>query len=281
MRESVGRLDEKVAVIIGGGRGIGRAAALLLARAGAAVVVAARRASDCEEVAASITSEGGRALAVAADAAAGASIEDLAAKTTDWAGPPDILVVTAGAIQPAGKVWEVSPDQWAGCVQVNLVGAFNTLRAFLPAMVVGAAGAGGAPPRGATVVLVSTGVTRFAVPGWSAYGAAKSGLDYLGRNLQAEIDLEELPISVYTVYPGVVDTPMQETIRGMTPEEFPDVERIRRMHEEGRLRPPEQPATLIWWLAALGAADLRGQVVDIGSPDIRGRVAADLGLPQF
>jgi benzil reductase ((S)-benzoin forming) len=131
------------------------------------------------------------------------------------------------------------------------------------------------------VVLVSTGVTRFVVPGWSAYGAAKSGLDYLGRNLQAELDLEGLPISVYTVYPGVVDTPMQETIRGMTQEEFPDVERIRRMHEEGRLRPPEQPAALIWWLTTLGAADLRGQVVDIGSPDVRSRVAADLGLPQF
>jgi 3-oxoacyl-[acyl-carrier protein] reductase len=281
MRESNGSLDGKAAVIVGGGRGIGRAAALLLARAGATVVVAARRASDCEEVARSITSGGGRALAVAADAADWASTQDLAAKATDWAGSPDVLVVTAGAIQPAGKVWEVAPDQWAGCVQVNLVGAFNTLRAFLPDMVAGAAGAGGAPPRGATVVLVSTGVTRFVVPGWSAYGAAKSGLDYLGRNLQSELDLEGLPISVYTVYPGVVDTPMQETIRGMTQEEFPDVERIRRMHEEGRLRPPEQPATLIWWLATLGAADLRGQVVDIGSPDIRGRVAADLGLPQF
>ncbi len=171
---------------------------------------------------------------MAADVADWASTQNLATETTDWAGSPDVLVVTAGAIQPAGKVWEVSPDQWAGCVQVNLVGAFNTLRAFLPDMVAGAASAGGAPPRGATVVLVSTGVTRYVVPGWSAYGAAKSGLDYLGRNLQAELDLEGLPISVYTVYPGVVDTPMQETIRGMTPEEFPDVERIRRMHEEGQ-----------------------------------------------
>jgi 3-oxoacyl-[acyl-carrier protein] reductase len=144
MREDNGSLDGRVAVIVGGGRGIGRTVALLLARAGATVIVAARRASDCEEVAASIRAEGGRALAVAADAADWESTQSLARETRDQAGLPDVLVVTAGAIQPAGKVWEVAPDQWAGCVQVNLVGAFNTLRAFLPDMVSGAARAG--PP---------------------------------------------------------------------------------------------------------------------------------------
>lgn len=272
MREGDGRLAGKVVVIVGGGRGIGRAAALLLARAGATVVVAGRRASDCKVVATSIQEEGGRAFAVAVDVADWASTQNLVAETIGLAGRLDVLVVSAGVVQPAGRVWEVPPDEWAGSVQVNLVGAFNTVRAFLPSMI--ASGGG-------TLVLVSSGATRHVTPGWSAYGAAKSGLDYLGRNLQAELDLEGIPISVYMVYPGIVDTSMQETIRGMAEADFPDVGRFRRLHEQGSLRPPEQPATLIWWLATFAAADLRGHVVDIDDPDIRSRIAADLDLPQF
>ncbi len=215
---------------------------------------------------------------MAVDVADWESTQSLARETGRHAGRPDVLVVSAGVIQPAGRVWEVSARRGAGCVQVNLVGAFIRCGHSFPH---DRRRRGAAPPRGITVVLVSTGGTRYAVPGWSAYGAAKSGLDYLGRNLQAELDLEGIPISVYTVYPGVIDTPMQETIRGMAEADFPDVERIRRHAREGRLRPPEQPATLIWWLAAFARSRPARRVVDIDSPDIRSRVASDLGLPQF
>jgi len=269
MNEDRARLDGKVAVVTGGGRGIGRATALLLARAGATVVVASRRTADCEAVAASIREAAGRGFAVATDVTDWAAVEHLAAETIRLAGRPDIVVVSAGAIEAVGNTWEVPPGRWAEVVDINLVGAFNTVRGFVPGM-----GAG-------VIVLVSSGAARSVTPGWSAYGAAKAGVDYLGRNLQAELDLRGLPILVHLVYPGIVDTAMQETVRGVSEERFPDVGRFRRWHEQGRLRQPEQPATLIWWLATGAATDLRGQVVDIDDADVRARMAADLGVAAF
>jgi NAD(P)-dependent dehydrogenase (short-subunit alcohol dehydrogenase family) len=283
MSQDAGCLEGKVAVVIGGGRGIGRATAWLLARVGATLVVAARTVSDCDLVAASIRQEGGRAFAVAADVADWPATQHLAAEVGRLAGPVDIVVISAGVIGPAGKVWEVAPDEWAANVRINLVGAFHAIRAFLPGMITGArrTSAGGSSHDAATVVLVSSAAARHVLPGASAYGAAKAGLDYLGSILQGELDLEGLPVSVYVVYPGIVDTPMQETIRGMRETEFPEVGRHRLLHEQGRLRPPEQPASLILWLAACAPPDLRGQVVALDDPGIRGRMTAELGLAPF
>jgi NAD(P)-dependent dehydrogenase (short-subunit alcohol dehydrogenase family) len=266
------RLDGKVAVVTGGGRGIGRATAMVLARAGAAVVVVARTAQQIEETAETIRQGGGQALAVSADVSGWSAVQRLAEETKRAFGPADIVVANAGVIAPVGDIWEVQPKDWARNLNVNLTGAFYTARAFLPAMV---------ERRSGILIFVSSGAATHPVPGWSAYCAAKAGLDHFVRNLAAELDQRGLPVRVYTLYPGIVDTAMQERVRGMSEDQFSQAARFRAYYTDGWLRPPEEPGTLIWWLATPMAADLHGQVVSIDDAAIRNRMAADLDVPLF
>ena len=125
----------------------------------------------------------------------------------------------------------VSPEEWASNLNINLTGAFYTVRAFLPGMIERGNG---------ILIFVSSGAATHPVPGWSAYCAAKSGLDHLVRNLAAEIDQRGLAIRVHTLYPGVADTSMQEEIRRVdsyeTIAKFDDFEnRIERMEAEADL----------------------------------------------
>jgi NAD(P)-dependent dehydrogenase (short-subunit alcohol dehydrogenase family) len=266
------RLDGKVAVVTGGGRGIGSAAAILLAHAGAAVVVAARTVQQIEETAETIRRDGGQALAVSADVSDWSAVERLAKGTSRAFGPADIVVANAGIISSVGDTWEVGSEDWARNLDINLTGAFRTVRAFLPAMV---------ERRSGILIFVSSGAATHPVPGWSAYCAAKAGLDHFVRNLAAEIDQQSLPIRVHTLYPGIVDTAMQEKIRGTSEGQFSQAARFRAYYTDGWLRPPEEPGTLIWWLATSMAADLHGQAVSIDDAAIRNRLAADLGTPLF
>lgn len=265
-------LSGRVAVVTGAGSGVGRALTCLLAGAGATVVAAGRREAACADTASLAGSDGGRVYPFVADVADAATLQQLLVFCEEVAGGPDIVVGSAGVLPPAGLTWEVEPDEWAANVQANLVGAFNTARTFLRGMV--------ERDRG-VLVLVSSVAARLATPGWGAYAAAKAGVDQLVRTVQAELDARGSSVSVYALYPGVVDTPMQELVRSFSPEEFPNVEAFRRMHEKGRLRPPEQPASLALWLAAGRAPDLRGQVADLDDAEIRARLSADLGLAPF
>jgi NAD(P)-dependent dehydrogenase (short-subunit alcohol dehydrogenase family) len=271
MREEA-RLDGKVAVVTGAGRGIGRAAAILLARAGAAVALAARTAEQIEETAEHIRKEEGKALAVPTDVSDWTAVQQLAAEVERAFGPAGIVVANAGVIEPVGDTWELEPATWARNLTINLTGAFYTARVFLPAMV---------SQRQGIMIFVSSGVATHPVPGWSAYCAAKAGLDHFARNLASEIDGRDLAIRVFAVYPGIVATAMQERIRGLSQSQFDSVDRFRAYHADGWLRPPEEPGTLVWWLATPMAADLHGQAVSMDDPSIRSRLAADLGMQPF
>lgn len=266
------RLDGVVAVVTGGGSGVGAATVGLLAGAGATVVAAGRRQAPCAALAATLRASGATVHGVTADVADWASVERLESETRRLAGPTDVVVAAAGVVRPAGMTWAIEPGEWAANVQTNLVGAFNTLRAFLPGMIERDQG---------VLVLVSSVAVKLTTPGWGAYGAAKAGVDHLARVAQAELDGRGSAVRVHVVYPGVVDSPMQQTIRSFSDDEFPSVATFRRMHEKGRLRPAEQPAALIRWLLTPAAADLRGQVADIDDPDLRARVSADLGIAGF
>lgn len=266
------RLDDQVAVVTGGGRGIGRAAAIQLAEVGASVMVTARTASEIEETAEQIRQDGGSAQSFPADVSDWEEMLQLAKATEEAFGPADIVVANAGVIEPVGNTWEVSPDRWAKNLTINLTGAFYTARAFLPAMV----------ERGEGVfIFTSSGAATHPVAGWSAYCAAKAGLDHFVRNLASEVDQHGLPLRAHTFYPGIVDTSMQRHIRGKSEDDFPRSDQFRDYHEEGWLRPPEEPAALIWWLATPMASDFHGQPVSIDDPDIRRRMADDLNLPVF
>jgi len=266
------RLDGQVAVVTGGGRGIGRAVAMRLAEAGADVMVTARTEAEIAETAEESRAGAGVARAFPADVSDWHEVRRLVRETERALGPADVVVVNAGVLEPVGDTWEVDPHGWEKNVTINLTGAFYTARAFLPSMV--------ARDKG-VLIFTSSGAATHPVVGWSAYCAAKAGLDHFVRNLAAELDGRGLSIRAHAFYPGVVDTSMQKRIRQKSEETFPGVSKYRRYHETGVLRPPDEPAALVWWLATPMAAEFHGRPVSIDDPETRRRLAEDLGIPRF
>jgi NAD(P)-dependent dehydrogenase (short-subunit alcohol dehydrogenase family) len=268
-------LENKVAIITGGGRGIGRATALALAGAGANVVVAARSRRAIEQVAEEIRSHGGQALAIPTDVSDAASVDLMVVQTLRASGRVDILVNNAGVIAPIGMTWEVPPLIWQRNVNVNLLGVFLCARAVLPHMI-------HQDPhenlRG-KIINVSSGAANSVILGGGAYCAAKAGVDQFTRVLAAEV--ESHSITVNSVYPGVVDTQMQAEIRHLPADRFPEWDRFESYYQMGQLRPPEEAAQLLLWLASPFTDDLTGQIIRGDDEKIRQRIAEDLGEVSF
>ena len=116
------RLDGKVAIVTGGGTGIGAATARRFAAEGASVAISGRRANLLEDVVGTIRSEGGRALAVSGDSATEQGVEELFAAVAADLGPLDILVNNAGVAGPVAPIWEQEFEGWEETVRINLSG---------------------------------------------------------------------------------------------------------------------------------------------------------------
>jgi NAD(P)-dependent dehydrogenase (short-subunit alcohol dehydrogenase family) len=264
-------LENKVAIITGAGRGIGRATALALAGAGADVVIVARSRRAIEAVAEEVRASGGQALAVPADVSDPASVDLMVVQTLRASGRIDILINNAGVLAPIGMTWEVPPFIWQRNININLGGVFLCAQAVLPHMI----HQDPADDVRGKIINVSSGAADQVVIGWSAYCAAKAGVDHFTRVLAAEV--ESYGITVNSAYPGVVDTQMQSEIRSTSPERFPERGRFERFYQMGQLRPPEEAARFLLWLASPFADDVTGQIVRIADEEVRRRIAHDLG----
>ncbi|MCW5881264.1 MAG: SDR family oxidoreductase [Anaerolineae bacterium] len=263
-------LAGQTALITGGGRGIGRAVAHDLAAYGATVVLAARSAHEVNAAAEDLRLRGATAWGLVCDVANPEDVRALVERVVEECGTVDILINNAGILSPMGMTWDVDPEEWAYNIHVNLVGVFRMTHAVLPLMI---------EEGGGRIINVSTGAARSVTPGWSAYGAAKAGLDHFTRILAAEVHPHG--VRVNAVYPGATDTQMQADIRRTSDEQFPAAQTFRRRHAEGQLRDPREPAELIVWLCTSHARDLSGQILDINDPAVRERVAHDLGRPRL
>jgi 3-oxoacyl-[acyl-carrier protein] reductase len=247
-------LAGQVAWVTGGGRGIGRAAALALAEQGAAVAVVSRTQSEIDQVAAEITSRGGRALAAMLDVSNWDMVAWTAKQIEQALGPIDVLVNNAGLLEPLGKLWETDPEQWGRLIDVNLSGAYYCARAVLPGMVQRERG---------VIVNISSGAAAFAAPHWSAYAASKAGLEALTRSLV--VDLKGTPLRAYSLRPGITETKMQATLRSATPDQLPAARRqfFVDQKESGGVLDPGVPAQAIVWMAS-ALCDLdNGAMIDL------------------
>jgi 3-oxoacyl-[acyl-carrier protein] reductase len=188
--------EQRVAVVTGGGRGIGAAISRRLAADGLAVAVNySSSGDDAEAVVADIRANGGRAVAIQADIADAAQASALIESTARHLGVPTVLVNNAGmTVNRSAR--SLSPEEWDRVIGVNLSGAFYCTHAALPGMY--AAGWG-------RVVLVgSPSGGRELMPTMSAYSAAKAALVTLGAVVAKEV--ARRGITVNTVVPGFVET---------------------------------------------------------------------------
>jgi 3-oxoacyl-[acyl-carrier protein] reductase len=209
-----------VALVTGGGRGLGRAFALALAGAGARVAVTARTAGELAETVSMIERAGGRALAIPGDVAEPGAAAHAVSAAEAGLGPLDVLVNNAGVAGPVGLDWTVDPGDWWRTFEVNVRGPFLYARAVLPGML--------ARRRG-RIVNVSSGAAFTRPPQMTVYSATKAALTQWTRCLAHEV--QEHGVVVLAFSPGFVRTPMTERLL-----ESPDVPKETADHYRAALK---------------------------------------------
>ena len=234
-----GRLEDRVAIVTGAGRGIGRATAALLAREGADVACVARTGPELAEAAADVRAAGRRAVQIRADIGDPDAAALIAAQAQAALGDVHIVVNNAATVTPIGPTAAVDPDQWARALAVNVVGPMRLTRALLDGMV----------KRGwGRIVNVSSGIA--AAPG------AMAGHERL-RRLQGRAGGphpqpcgrtgRRTGVTVNVLRPGMVDTAIPAWIRGHPPAEIGAAlhDRFMTMRDSGLMAPPTRPADMI------------------------------------
>lgn len=264
-------LTGQVALVTGGGRGLGRAFAQALAVCGAAVAVTARSQTQVEETADLIATSGGQALALPGDVTDAPVVTRIVSTVEQHLGPIDILVNNAGIITPMGPVWELDPAEWWHTLDVHVRGSFLYAQAVLPSMI--------ARRRG-RIINITSFAGWSAVPYGSAYCLSKAALSALTACLAGET--QQYGIQVFSYAPGFVRSAMTEYLA-----ESPEVERwygdsFSSIFANGSDTPIAQTIQGLLWLVS-GAADaLSGR--NIGDwDDITDLVqrAAEIQLTDF
>jgi 3-oxoacyl-[acyl-carrier protein] reductase len=244
-------LKGKVALVTGASRGLGEGAARELAARGASVMLVAR---DGAAVAAVAKGIGGSAASESLDVSDYAAVERVVAATRARFGGLDILMNNAGVIEPIAEIAASDPAAWARNIQINLIGAYNVVRAVLPGML--ASGAG-------TIIDISSGAAYRPLEGWSAYCAGKAGLAMFTNAVALETAGKG--IRVFGFSPGTIDTEMQVKIRasGMNV-----ISKIPR----GDLLPVAHAVRGLVYLCTAAADDLHGTDASMRDDAFRQRI---------
>ena len=191
------RLDGKIALVTGGGTGIGQATARALAAEGAQVIITGRRAAKLEEASAAIQAPR-PVRSYAADVANRREVNDLVSWVRSEYGPVDILVNNAGVNVIKRRLEELSPEDWDYIMQVNATGAFNVIHAVLPEM--------RARRDGVIINISSLSGVRASPLGGAAYSASKHAMSALTRVIALEE--KDNGIRATNLCPGEVNTPI-------------------------------------------------------------------------
>jgi NAD(P)-dependent dehydrogenase (short-subunit alcohol dehydrogenase family) len=211
-------LKGKVAIITGGGSGIGRATALRLAADGARVAVIGRTAEELEEVVGEVQSEGGEALAATADISVPEEIRDAIAEIVEKWGRIDILFANAGVNGVWARIEDLELDEWQQTIGINLNGTFYTLKYAVPHL----------KERGGSIIINSSvnGTRVFSNTGATAYASTKAAQVAMAKMLALELAGDRVRVNV--ICPGAIETSIgdnteqREIEQEGVPVEFPE-----------------------------------------------------------
>ena len=251
------QLKDKVALITGAGRGIGRAIAIAYAREGAQLALAARSLDELEETAQAAESLGAATCVIGVDVTDRAAVDEMARRSLARFGRLDILVNNAGIVGPVGALEDNDVESWIRTIQVNLVGTYLCCRAVIPAL----AAAGG----GKIINLSGSGSTS-APYHLSAYGSSKAAIIRLTEILSLE--LADKNIQVNALGPGSIHTRMWEEITDRA-QAAGDTElyEFGQQVTGGGGASIERAAELAVWLAGQASGDLSGRLVHAVTDD--------------
>ncbi|HUE54961.1 MAG TPA: SDR family oxidoreductase [Candidatus Udaeobacter sp.] len=245
------RLSDKVALITGGGTGIGRAIALAFAREGAGVAVAGRRLEKLREVAREIEKQGGGGLAMECDVTRGAEVARAVRGTAERFGRLNVLVNSAGALH-VSTIEGISEGEWDRLMTVNIKGPFLTSRAVLPEF---------RKCGGGAIVNIGSVLGLVAVKDRAAYCASKGGVTLLTKAMA--LDHAHEKIRVNCICPSIVET---ELVKGV----FNESEQGQALRKAriatiplGRIGRPEDVAEMAVFLASEESSWLTGAAIPL------------------
>ncbi len=237
-------MADRVALVTGASRGIGRAIAINLATAGHAVAVNYRSRQDAaEEVVASIEALGGTALAVAADVGDADAVTEMVSEIAERLGPISILVNNAG-ITDDDLLLRMKPEKWDRVIQTNLTSAYLCTQAALRGML---------KARWGRIINVTSVSGLSGNPGQANYAAAKAGLVGLTKSVAKEVGSRG--ITVNAVAPGFIATDMTDELGEAV------IEAVLPAITLGRLGAPEDVAAAVGYLASDAGGYVTGQVL--------------------
>jgi len=249
-------LRDRVALVTGANGDIGRCLADEFARAGAVVVIVSRGEAKVQALADRLRSFGGRVLPLRCDVTAREDVANLGTLIRERAGTVQILINNAG-IAPAAGFLEMSDSVWDEVLRVNLTGAYNCCKTFLPGMIDSGWG---------RIINIASTAAKVGYPHVSAYTASKHGLLGLTRSLAMET--AKLRVTVNAICPGYVDTALtRENAGRMAQRTGKSIEDVLKLFAgsspQKRLIAPEEVAGLALMLASEQAAGITGQAINI------------------
>lgn len=241
-------LKEKVALVTGASRGLGKAFAIALANAGMSVAITARSVGDLNQTLQSVQQQGMKALAIPGDITSRKMVCDLVETVEQQLGPIQLLVNNAGIGEPFGPTWETDAEQWWRCHEVNVRGPLLCAHAVLQGMV---------QRRRGRIINVASGAGTRPIPFMSAYVTSKAALIRFSEVLALEA--QPYGISVFSIQPGSVRTAMAEQILsgGEGKQWFSWLEDV---YTKGENVTPEPATRLVLYLASGEADHLSGRL---------------------
>ncbi|MCK4388235.1 MAG: 3-oxoacyl-ACP reductase FabG [Dehalococcoidia bacterium] len=247
----MGKLDQRVAIITGGGTGIGRNIALEFAKEGAKVVIGSRNMANLEKVVEEIKALGGHSLAIATDVSVAEQVRSMVKQTVDKFGRIDILVNNAGILHSA-TLLEMTEQDWDDVLDINLKGVFLCTQAVARYMM---------EQRYGKIINISSNSGRGGgLDDCANYCVSKAGVIQLTKS--SAFELGPYGINVNAIAPGIIQTSIYKV--GRTPEQIKEFEEETiRATVLGKLGVPEDIARLALFLASEDSSFISGQTIPV------------------